>query len=87
MSAGERLRQNYESLKGILRDLEKLKEDRNFLGQFKSPLEFVDWFKAYIDPLLSLQYEIRAQWILTADVKTSWRGSGRGFGTSGPPTP
>jgi hypothetical protein len=69
MSAGERLRQKYESLKGILRDLERLKEDRNFLGQFKSPLEFVDWFKAYIDPLLSLQYEIGAQWILTADVK------------------
>jgi hypothetical protein len=46
MSAGERLRQKYESLKGILRDLEKLKVDRNFLGQFQSPLEFVDWFKA-----------------------------------------
>jgi hypothetical protein len=29
----------------------------------------VDWFKAYIDPHLSLQYEIGAQWILTADVK------------------
>jgi len=46
MSAGERLRQKHESLKGILRDLEKLKEDRNFLGRFKSPPEFVDWFKA-----------------------------------------
>ena len=44
MSAGERLRQKHESLKGILRDSKKLKEDRNFLGQFKSPLEFVDWF-------------------------------------------
>ena len=69
MSAGQKLREKYENVKGIISDLQKLKEDREFLAKFKSPLEFVDWFKAYIDPLLSLQYEIGAQWILTADIK------------------
>ncbi|RFA97581.1 hypothetical protein [Pyrobaculum aerophilum] len=69
MSVAEKLKTKYEGLRKILEDMERLKADRQFLSQFKSPLEFVDWFKAYVDPLLSLQYEIGAYWIQNADVK------------------
>ena len=74
MSTAEKLRQAYEEKKYILAELEKLKNDKQFLAQFKTPVEFTDWFKAFIDPLLSIQYQIGAWWIQNADVKNviSW---------------
>ena len=67
MSA-EKLKQMYQERRYILDEMEKLKNDRQFLAQFKTPVEFIDWFKAFVDPLLNIQYQIGAQWILNADV-------------------
>ena len=35
---------------------------------FKSPVEFVDWFKAAADPVLQFHYEIGSAWATTTDV-------------------
>ncbi len=69
MSTAEQLRARYRELSKLLDELDRLKNDAEFLSKFQSPVEFVDWFKAYADPLLTLQYEIGAQWILNADIK------------------
>jgi len=69
MSVAQKLRERYEAHKHIIDDLARLKGDQSFLRRFKDPMEFTDWFKAFIDPLLSIQYDIGNWWIKNADVK------------------
>jgi hypothetical protein len=57
-----------EEVLPYLDKLEKEAKDPDFLSQFSSSLEFVDWFKAAVNPVMRLQHEIGYQWIINADV-------------------
>jgi len=69
MSASEKLVQMFEERRYVFEELRKAQRDLNFLAQFRDSWEFIDWFKAFIDPILKVNYETGALWIKNTDVR------------------
>ncbi|AET33293.1 hypothetical protein [Pyrobaculum ferrireducens] len=66
MSVGEKLWAEVPRLRKIWEDLKNVGDD--VLRQFSTPQEFIDWFKAYADPVLQFHYVIGHEWGATTDV-------------------
>ena len=72
MSVGAGLWEKVRELRAIWENLRNVPDD--VLASFQSPQEFIDWFKAYADPVLQFHYVIGAEWALNTDVPgvVSW---------------
>ncbi len=69
MSVAEQLVREYREVKPLIRRLGEVAEDYKFLGQFQSGLEFVEWFKSFISPVLRINYNAGAYWIRKTDLR------------------
>ncbi|MEM1615101.1 MAG: hypothetical protein QW452_03965 [Pyrobaculum sp.] len=59
----------FEERRHVLEELRKARADPDFLAGFETADEFIDWFKAVIDPILEVNYLTGALWIKNATVQ------------------
>ncbi|AFA39817.1 hypothetical protein Pogu_1790 [Pyrobaculum oguniense TE7] len=69
MSIAKILREEFESKRYVFDELKRAASSLDFLAQFRDSYQFIDWFKATIDPILEINYKTGALWIRNATVK------------------
>ena len=69
MSIAKRLAEEFQEVRPLLDRLRSLANDHEFLGTFKNGLEFVEWFKSFVSPVLRINYNTGAYWIRSTDIR------------------
>ncbi|AET33295.1 hypothetical protein [Pyrobaculum ferrireducens] len=65
----KKLWEEFENVRWVLDELRRAADDFSFLSRFRTGLEFVEWFKSFISPILQVNYNTGAYWIRTTDLR------------------
>jgi hypothetical protein len=69
MSVAKLLVEELQVVRPLFDRLRSLADDRTFLGKFRDGLEFVEWFKSFISPVLRINNNTGAYWIRSTDIR------------------
>jgi hypothetical protein len=83
MSVAKLLVEELQGVRPLFDRLRSLADDRTFLGKFRDGVEFVEWFKSFISPVLRINYNTGTYWIRSTDIRGLSSGLDKARGTSG----